>query len=291
MFSKMKILVTVVVISMVWSPAIIEGAFDVALHTDSHPWAREDAKGAQKEIDTLIELIKGQNLEVFEPKDIDGLANWVKAHTDGGGNTLILTGITPSTIYPPGNTKPDGSLLEEFLDAGNTIFNTGEYTFHTSEGPAETNGAAGLQNVMDVPNAFVWQGKGDNWQANPVEMTPTPDGEKYVPSLKKYNTSYPFHLEDYDKTPWKLDIALAENKDEDLRVEPGVLINEETGGRLGIFLQVYVGDVPHPGVSWGAIMGEFIVNYYVPEVLSVEPTAKLTTMWGTLKFERNRTVH
>ena len=258
--------------------------FDFALHTDSHPWAREDAKGAQKEIDDLIKILAGVNLEVFQPKEIDGLADWVKAHTEGGGNTLILTGITPSTIYPPGNAKPDGSILEEFLDAGNAIFNTGEYTFYTSEGPDETNGPGGLQNIIDVPNAFVWQGKGaDAWRADPVEMTPTQAGEDYVPSLKEYNTSYPFHVEDYAKTPWKLEIALAENKDEDLRVEPAVMRHEDTGGRLGIFVQAYVGDVPHPGVSWAAIMGEFIVNYYVPEVLSVEPTAKLTTTWGKLK--------
>jgi len=63
-----------------------------------------------------------------------------------------------------------------------------------------------------------------------------------------------------------------------------VMLNEDTGGRLGIFVQAYVGDVPHPGVSWAAIMGEFIVNYYVPEVLSVEPTEKLTTTWGKLKL-------
>ena len=69
----------------------------------------------------------------------------------------------------------------------------------------------------------------------------------------------------------------------DPRVEPAVLYNKDTGGRLGIFVQTYVGDVPHPGVSWGAIMGEFIVNYYLPEVLSVEPVGKLTTTWGNLK--------
>ncbi|MYB02141.1 hypothetical protein F4X90_21050, partial [Candidatus Poribacteria bacterium] len=64
----------------------VEANFNFALHTDAHPWAREDAKGTQQEIDNLIKILKGVNLEVFEPKDIDGLANWVKAHTDGGGN-------------------------------------------------------------------------------------------------------------------------------------------------------------------------------------------------------------
>ena len=96
----------------------------------------------------------------MDPKDIKGLADWVKAHTEGGGNTLILTGITPSTIYPIANAKPDGSLLEEFIDAGNTVFNTGEYTFYTSEGPDETNGQAALPHIIDVPEAFVWMNKG-----------------------------------------------------------------------------------------------------------------------------------
>ena len=277
---KLAILFLTILIS-----AQVEANFNFALHTDSHPWAREDPKGAQQEIDNLIKIIdKKVNLTAFEPKDIKGLADWVKAHTEGGGNTLILTGITPSTIYPIGNAKPDGSVLEEFLDAGNTVFNTGEYTFYTSEGPAETNKQEALPNIIDVPGAFVWMNRGPGaWQANPVEMTPTQAGKDHVPSLKKYNTSYPFHVEDYEKSPWELEIALAENKDDDLRVEPAVIFNEDTGGRLGIFVQVYVGDVPHPGVSWSDIMGEFIVNYYVPEVLSVESAGKLTTTWGKLK--------
>ena len=276
----------IILFLMVLISTQVEANYNFAVHTDSHPWAREDPKGAQAEIDTLIKKIDGVvNLEAFDPKDINGLASWVEAHTDGGGNTLILTGITPTSIYPPGNAKPDGSILEEFLDAGNTIFNTGEYTFYTSEGPNETNGQDALPNIIDVPEAFVWMGRGpDAWQANPVEMTPTQAGKDHIPSLKKYNTSYPFHVEDFEKSPWELEIALAENKDDDLRVDPAVILNEETGARLGIFVQTYVGDVPHPGVSWGDIMGEFITNYYIPEVLAVEPTDdKLTTTWGKLK--------
>ena len=212
----------------------VEANYNFALHTDSHPWAREDPKGAQAEIDTLIKIIDNKvNLTAFDPKDIKGLADWVQAHTEGGGNTLILTGITPTTIYPPGNAKPDGSILEEFLDAGNTVFNTGEYTFYTSEGPDETNGQDALPHIIDVPDAFVWMNRGpDAWQANPVEMTPTQEGKDLIPSLKKYNTSYPFHVEDYEKSPWELEIALAENKDDDLRVDPAVLYNK----RLGVVL-------------------------------------------------------
>ena len=261
-------------------------AQDFALHTDAHPWPKADA---DKEVTKLINAIKGQvNLEVFKPNQIKGLATWVKDHTKGGNSTLILTGITPSTIYPIGNAKPDGSILEDFLDAGNTIFNTGEYTFYTSEGPQETNETKGLQNIIDVPLAHVWHVRGaDGWKEAPVEVTPTKEGKKYAPSLKKYGTSYPFHVKDYDGTAWKLEMALAENtKEASRRVEPGVIFNQETGGRLGIFVQAYVGDIPHPGVSFGDIMSEFILNYHVPVTLAIEPADNLAVTWGEVKSSR-----
>ena len=261
-------------------------AQDFALHTDAHPWPEADAK---KETDKLVSALGNKvNLEVFGPDDRDALANWVKAHIDSGGSTLILTGITPSSIYPKGNTEPDGSILEAFLDAGNTIFNTGEYTFYTAEGPEETNETQGLHNIIDVPNAFVWHVKGDDgWKEEPVVMRPTEDGRKYTPSIKEYGTSYPLHIEDYEGTSWQLEIALAENTDEDLRVDPAMIINQETGGRLGVFVQAYVGDVPNPDVSFGDLISEFILNYYVPKVLTaVEPDSKLALTWGQIKSNR-----
>ena len=275
---------TLMLIALFASSAIA-ASFNFAIHTDAHPWDKADA---EKEVDKFVQALDGKvNLEVFDADARKQLADWVEAHTAGGGNTLILTGITPSTLYPSGNAKPDGSILEEFLDAGNSIFNTGEYTFYTSEGPQETNEEQGLPNIIDVPEAFVWHGRGAGaWQAGTVVMTPTADGKKYAPSLKEYGTSYPFHVEDYAKSPWELEIALAENKDDDLRVEPAVIVNKDTDGRLGIFVQAYVGDIPHPGVSWGDIMSEFIINFFVPEVLAVEPTDKLATTWGEIKLNR-----
>ena len=51
-------------------------------------------------------------------------------HTAGGGDLLILCGQFPDTIYQPGNAQADDSLAELFLDAGNSIFNTGDYMFY-----------------------------------------------------------------------------------------------------------------------------------------------------------------
>ncbi|HIA69177.1 TPA: hypothetical protein EYN98_24680 [Candidatus Poribacteria bacterium] len=280
-----KVMTVALLLLVLFVVVNIVEAYDFAIHTDAHPWPKADA---EKEIEKLVNAIKNKvNLEVFEPNQRDDLANWVKAHTKDGQSTLILTGITPSTIYPKGNAKPEGSVLEEFLDAGNTIFNTGEYTFYTSEGPAETNETQGLQNIIDVPEAFVWHERGaDAWKEDPVVVTPTKEGKKYAPSIKEYGTSYPFHVKDYEGTPWKLEIALAENTKQDLRVEPAVIFNQETGGRLGIFVQAYVGDIPHPGVSFADIISQFILNYHVPRVLTVEAANKLALTWGEIKSSR-----
>ena len=47
----------------------VEANYNFALHTDSHPWAREDLKGAQEEIDTVIKIIENKvNLTAFGPQ-------------------------------------------------------------------------------------------------------------------------------------------------------------------------------------------------------------------------------
>jgi len=252
---------------------------DVAICTVAHPMPQSDA---DEEIAVLKDAIQeAVNLQLFGADDLDALADWVQEHTSGENHILILTGISPTTLYPAGNAKPDGSIVEEFLDAGNTIINTGEYPFYTIEGPQEANGDAALPNILDVPEAYVWHGR-EGWRAGSVTMTPTADGKKYTPSLKEYGTSYPIHVEDYDGTPWELELTVAENTDENLRVD-GVIVNTETGGRFGVFVQAYVGDIPAPDVSWGAVISEYILNYYLVEVAAVQADGKLISTWAEIK--------
>jgi len=279
------------VVCKVWLCSLVICAFlinvdiavgiDVAICTVVYTWPQASA---DQEIPIMTDLIQeAANIQLFDAGDLDALADWVKDHTSDEKHVLILTGILPTTIYAAGNIQPEGSIVEEFLDAGNTIINTGEYTFYTSEGPNETNEDAALPLILDAPEAFVWHGI-EGWREGVVAMTPTADGKKYTPSLEEYGTSYPLHVENYDGTPWELEIAVAENTEEDLRVD-GMIVNTETGGRLGIFLQAYVGDIPEPDVSWGAVIGEFVVNYYLREVAAVQADGKLTTTWGSIKGE------
>lgn len=277
------------VVCKVWLCSLVICAFlinvdiavgiDVAICTVAHPWPQATA---DKEIPIMTDMIKAAvDLQSFDAGDLDALATWVTEHTSGENHILILTGILPSTIYAAGNAEPDGSIVEEFLDAGNTIINTGEYTFYTIEGPDEINEDMALPNILDAPDAFVWQGI-EGWRDGAVTMTPTADGAKYTPSMVEYGTSYPIHVENYDGTPWELEIAVAENTEEDLRVD-GMIVNTETGGRLGIFIQAYVLDIPAPDISWGAVIGEFVVHYYLSEVAAVQADGKITTTWGSIK--------
>ena len=255
---------------------------DVAICTISFPWPQDTY--FDPEIVIMADLIQeAADVQLFGADDLDALADWVEAHIAGPDHLLILTGILPSTIYAAGNAEPDGSLLEDFLDAGNAIINTGEYAFYRIEGNITANEAGGLQNILDAPQAEMWQTSG-GWSGGfVVTMTPTADGENYVPSLVEYGVSYALHMEDFEGTPWEVEIAVAENTDENLRVD-GMIVNPETGGRLGIFVQAYT-DIAMPEISFGTLIGEFVVNYYLSEVASVQADGKLAATWGSIKGE------
>ena len=261
----------------------IASGMDVAICTESFPWPQ--ATYYDPEILIMTDLIQeSADVQLFGVNELDALADWVQAHTDGEDHLLILTGIIPTTIYASGNAEPDGSIVENFLDAGNTIINTGEYAFYRIEGDVTANEHGGLQNVLDAPQAEMWQTK-NGWVGGfVVTMTPTADGEKYAPSLVEYGTSYTLHAEDFVGTPWEFEIVIAENTDDNLRVD-GLMRNPETGGRFGVFLQSYT-DIAMPDIPWGTILGEFVVNYCINEAgFAVQADGKLATTWGSIKGE------
>ena len=116
-------LCSLVIFTLLMSANIAAG-IDVAICTVSYPWPQDVY---DQDIAVVTDAIQGvTNLQSFGEDDLDALADWVENHTSDEKSVLILTGIFPSTIYAPGNIEPDGSLIEEFLDAGNTIITTAE---------------------------------------------------------------------------------------------------------------------------------------------------------------------
>ncbi|MBT3271364.1 hypothetical protein HN371_29770 [Candidatus Poribacteria bacterium] len=215
------------------------------------------------------EIVANQNaFEDAQVYDLDGTEEWVIANTgDGDIDCLVMFGYTPETIYEPGNGDADDSPLEAFIDDGNFVMNSADYIFYVTAGGG-TNGENGVKTVMDA--SF------DLWtDGNLAE--PTADGAKYTPSLDAFTSNRSFKLPQVDADPaWDAEAIFGEGP---AGADPVVLHNNETGGRVGIWMQV-----SNDALNRGEVAVE-IFNNWVPTVIStsVEPAGKATTTWGELK--------
>jgi hypothetical protein len=243
-------------------------AVDVGISSQAGWWTQD---AADREMAELVDAIRGSvgDVEIFPPDKQADLATWVKDHTNNGeADILILCGQVPDTIYAPGNTQADDSLIEVFLDSGNCVINTGDYLMYVVNG-AGTNAAGGIQTLMDLPATTMWD---DN---TAVEVTA--DGEKYTPSLQDFQTDRPFHLDELEDG-WEPMIIMAQNS-AGTRADPCIVKNTNTKGMVGIFYQTASQDDD----PRSEVMGEFINSYYV--VVAVEPISKVATSWGAIKSE------
>ena len=218
----------------------------IAISAQANWWSQD---AADREMEEIVDNAQAP-VVVFGAGSQDGLADWVRDHTNNGvANLLILCGQLPDTIYEPGNVQADDSIVEQFLDAGNTILNTGDWIFYVVNG-AGTNGAAGLQTIMDIPAVTV---AGEDNTA----VTVTAEGQELTPSLQDLATDRPFHLDTLEGD-WTAELILAQNAD-GTRADPVIVRNSATGGRIGIFYQTN-GQDDDPR---GEVISEWINNWYL----------------------------
>ena len=232
-------------------PAVFETedvGIDIAISTRAG-WFGQVA--ADREMQEIMNNVPAR-IKVFTINDLDGLADWVAAHTgDGAADLLILCGQFPDTIYGGANAQPDGSPAELFLDDGNTIINTGDYLFYVNTAGAN-NAEAGIQNMMDIPTITMWD--------DDTAVTVTADGQTVTPTLQDFATDRPFHLDELEGD-WVAELILAQNAD-GTRADPVIVRNSVTGGRLGIFYQTNnQNDDPR-----GEVISEWINNWYLDAV-------------------------
>lgn len=243
---------------------------EIAISAQANWWGQASA---DREMGEIVENVgnKVKDIKLFPAANQNDLADWMENHTDNGQiDVLLLCGQFPSTIYAAGNGELDDSIAELFLEGGNLIANTGDYMFYVVNG-AGTNAEGGLQNMMDIPGITMWD------DDTPVEVTD--EGKKYLPSLNNFATDRPFHLNEL-REPWETEIIFAGNE---MRADPVVVIDTDTGGRLAIFYQTASQD----NDPRGEVISEFILNW-LPEVVggvSVEAKGKLSGLWGQLKSE------
>jgi hypothetical protein len=221
----------------------------IAISAQANWWSQD---AADREMEEIVDNAQAP-VVVFNTSDQDALADWLTDHTSNGvANLLILCGQLPDTIYEPGNVQADDSIVEQFLDAGNTIINTGDWIFYVVNG-AGTNGAAGLQTIMDIPGVTV--AGGDN-----TAVTVTAEGQDFTPSLQDFATDRPFHLDTLEGD-WYTELVLAQNADGTL-ADPVIVRNSTTGGRIGVFHQAASED----DLPRGEVISEWINNWYLDAV-------------------------
>ena len=264
-----KCLLLIIPIALLAMPLTLTfGASEVVIYTGTTQWIGKGAADAQAQIcvDMLNEAgIKNTWYE--SDGDMDALAEWMDDVTDDNGlDICILYGDFPPTIYPQGNTSPDGSIAETFIETtdGDAIINHADWMFW---GLGNRNGAGGMQNMMDIPEMVMGP---DN-----TPMVVTEQGKEIAPSLTDFESDRPFHI-DKLAGDWEIEVSLAQNED-GTRADP-IIVRDGDRGRLIPVIQTNAGDEPK-----GAVAAEIIIWLTANTVAPVEPEGKLSTTWGNLK--------
>ena len=246
---------------------------DVCVYTETTQWIGQGA--AQKQADILMDRIKGKpGIGKVENLGLKKVEAWMQAHTEKKGNhVFVMYGDVPTSIYPGGNAKKDGSVAEKYLEAGNTFTNSADYFFW---GVGGRNKEPGIQNMMDIPGIVQWD---DNTQ-----MKLTAEGKKYSKTLAKMKaieSDRPFHVDQLD-AKWELEVAFASVSGDQKakRADPCIVTEKNYEGRL---IQVcQTAGCPEPV---GDILADILLNYYVEVVgaLAVDTNQKLPLTWGEIK--------
>jgi len=224
-------------------------------------------------------------IEDFGDGDEEGekspLGDWLKAHTGNGQQDVIITdsGTCPSAMYPFPNKKPDGSLIELFVEAGNVHINVADWIYYMSyEGGVRSpnNGPSGAANVFDI--------KGLSFGARTGNIKPTKLGKKYIPSMKEFHSDRPFHTEQFKGSDWDLVIFGEDGADAD----PAVAIMKDSGkdgtGMIAAMWQAAKPVWPDKPDIRGIGVGEFMVNWLQENgTFNVDAKHKMTTTWARIK--------
>ena len=215
------------------------------------------------------------------------LGKWLVSHTNNGQTDVVFTacGTCPSSFYPFPNKEPDGSNIENFIEAGNVHVNVADWIYYMSyEGGVRSadNGGTGAANVFDIP--------GLSFGDRGTDFQPTAEGKKYIPSLKAFDSARPWHMEQFKGTPWDL-VAFAVDKGDKNSADPVVAISKEDGkDGTGMIAAMWQKDAP----VWagkpdprGIGVAEFLVNWLQENAtFAVNPKEKMSTTWGYVKARR-----
>ena len=254
------------------APNPIQQSIDVLIFTGDTSWISQ--QDAIAEAETTKNLLQSADITAEITEDEDYVKQWMLQTTSNGSvNVLILYGTMPTTIYPPGNTMPDGSVVENWIETtdGNTILNHTDYigfssSHNTNTGRRIVNYFGMLRNLMDNPNIYIPILNSSNY----IQMIVTSDGSTLTPSLVNFETARPIPLGQLQGN-WFAEKILASNTgDAHADWADPVVLRDGDRGRIAIVHQTVFEDEPI-----GEVAAEIMINYLFTE--AAEETLPETT--------------
>lgn len=228
---------------------------DVLIYTGSASWIT--LENARLEASITKSLLESNGIRSAITESDESLRNWMSETTANGAvNVCILYGVLPASIYAPGNTEPDGSIAENWIETtdGDTILNQGDYLgYYSSDGTP--NYKSPLQNLMDLPNIDI-----NVEHFEDLLMYATESGSTLTPSLVNFESDRPFPLEQLG-SEWHAEKIFASNTgDVQATLADPIILRDGDRGRLAMVHQTHHGENPK-----GAVAAEIIINYLLAE--------------------------
>ncbi|MCG9126045.1 hypothetical protein JT359_00450 [Candidatus Poribacteria bacterium] len=224
---------------------------DVLIYTGSTSWITYE--NAAEEAQNTRTLLNANGIRVEITASEEYLRNWMsKTTANGEKNVCIVYGILPHTIYAVGNTQPEGSIAELWIEStdGDTILNQADYLgYYSSDGTA--NNKAPLQNLMDLPELDI------NVEFfEELTMYPTAQGITLTPSLVEFKSDRPFPLEQLDGEWYPEKIFASDTGDINPKSADPLILRDGNRGRLAMVHQTH-----HKHNPKGVVAAEIIINY------------------------------
>ena len=255
---------------------------DVLIYTNRSFWIElEDAAMAAE---TTKRLLDSHGVQAEITKNDAYVREWM-LHTTGDGNmnVIVLYGVLPASVYGTGNSQPDGSIAENWIETtdGDTILNHADYIAYNTDydvdkvaewTPEEVGQAVGsnredgLRNLMDNPNISLFTAGIASMII--TEMIVTSDGMALTPSLANFDSHRPIPLNQLQGEWFAEKVFASDTGNAEATYADPVIVRDGDRGRLAIIH----GTFEYEGLLNGEVAAEIIINYLLaPSMKPVEP--------------------
>ena len=247
-------------------PVVYTSAQDVAIFYDANVQVL-GVPNAPGFADMLVAELNSKKITA-EIVDSDGLADYMNANPEG--IYLVTQGLTPGTIFKNQGKK---DLVYSWLREGGIGGFVGDYPFYYywDKGVRITSAGAGQQSVfgVTVTNGTVTQVK------------PTDLGKEHIPSLKKWSSNRPAGLAVLNANKFEFESYA----DDGTNADPIAYRSEDMKGWFINFHTSCCGTGVPPIDQMAKEYAELISSRFPPKGQAVEPSGKVSTVWGRLKVD------